>query len=357
MEEYIIDREECARAYRISCIIGIPLLLAVIAFLAYYSMIKPLNIVASGNMDGTEFLESTNVDKVVLNQVFPRKDDSQSRFFIPLSEKVTQKDIRIENNYLARQMLIRISGMEEDFYNDTQMYGNLAGIESVQTGHHQDDVVVLIALNGIYEYEMILENQQLSLLLTKPGKVYDRIVVLDAAGYEAEEEAQLLSISPDEVTLSIAKKVEALLEQENVRVYMTRQDASFIATDDKGKLALDSDADLFLEIHLSDDPDYGIAGYYNDTYFTSKLTNVDFADELVRKTAQKVSGLGKGIYAANDNQLLMNMTMPAVMLGVGSVVNADEAKLLNREDYINDLAAGIAEGILEAFGKMESDND
>lgn len=324
-----------SRVLKLSGIVGIPLFLIMATLLLYYSAVKPLNIegreTTHAHISSNEVIENSGYSGE-RRQIVPRADDAQSRLFIPLDLQVTSEDIYIEDSYATRQLMIQIDGMKADFFDENEMFGQLRGIRTITLWESEENLLILISLDRVYEYEMLLENQKLSLCLMPPGEVYDRIVVLGS--------------SEEGISDEITHKVQQLLEQVGVRVYMmpaeyeTDYDEAFVG---------ETDAKLYVEIRTGDSEDYGISAYYNDVYYVDSYTNASFADLLVRRSAESVSNRGIGIYGAPEGDVLGAVRITAARVVVGSVNNDSERELLEREDYQSDLAAGITQAILEAL--------
>lgn len=112
--------------------------------------------------------------------------------------------------------------------------------------------------------------------------VSERVVVLDA-GHGGEDRAVLFGVSgivEADINLQIALKVQALLEQANATVILTRSDENAIYEIDakslrekkvsdiknRVKLGNSSQADIFVSIHLNKIPQsqyYGWQSFYN----------------------------------------------------------------------------------------------
>jgi N-acetylmuramoyl-L-alanine amidase len=186
-----------------------------------------------------------------------------------------------------------------------------------------------------------------------------------------------------ELTLDIARRLQKLLENDSFKVVMTRESDRAVSLDQRGKLANEAGADIFVSIHLNwlENRSRGIETYYlgptNDPYLTRLAANENresgysMADmrhlldriyagvrqDKSRRLAETVqdalfeslSQVGpkiedRGVKAA-PFIVLLTTEMPAILAEVSSVSNEDEARLLTKPLYRQYIAEALAKGI------------
>ncbi|MCU0569263.1 MAG: N-acetylmuramoyl-L-alanine amidase [Oculatellaceae cyanobacterium Prado106] len=148
-----------------------------------------------------------------------------------------------------------------------------------------------------------------------------------------------------DVVMPISLQVATLLKDHGVNVVLTRQDDREIDLEPRVSLANRTRADLFVSIHANaislSRPDVnGIETYYYTsqsaslarTIHASILEGTDRPDRRVREARFYV---------------LRHTTMPSVLLEVGFVTGAEDARLLADPDFQSQMATAIARGILE----------
>ena len=188
-----------------------------------------------------------------------------------------------------------------------------------------------------------------------------------------------------DVTLDLARRTGALLKARKLNVLYTRTDNTWVALDARSRMANASDADIFVSIHVNASPNETASGF--ETYACDLPSGSD-ANALAgredaagghrsgeklptdalngnrpresRKLAETIqrevmARLKKGNFTTLDGgiksapfRVLVDTSMPGVLLEVGYCSNAQEAKNLAAPAYRNALAEGIAEGILAA---------
>lgn len=341
---------------RWSGVIGITLMVLAIAGMLVYSWKKPLIYVQAEGSGETQS-HKTQTGQVTFAELVPTVREDADNLCIPVASGVTQEEIHIDSDYINHIMTITIDGMGTTDLSDS-VYGSLNGINRIQTAEWDGQLILMVVTDDIYEYGAILENQRLMITLKTPGELYDRIVVIDAGHGGSDTGIVANSVTESEFALDIAERVRGLLAEEGIRVYMTRTQKENPDGTDRVLLANGVRADMYVSLHLGEGEEYGISARYNGTYFTPALTNAELADLLVRCTAEAVNNRGIGVFeleeqADSDEQredeALYHAQVPAVYLTLGAPGNREEAALLCREDYRQDLAQGIARAVLEAY--------
>lgn len=330
-----------------SGIIGSILMMFMIIGMLVYSSQKGLVYVqAQGQQESVEQSPDSKVHDLVL--LMPEERENQNKFYIPVADGVTQDAIRIENDSMNHRLKVTIDGMQVSFFEQNPMYGKTEGIAQIQAGKQSSGIVIYVMMDHLYEYEAVLENQKLGLVFYRPAQIYDNIVVLDVGHGGSDKGISQNGVNEAEVCMDVAERVKKQLEADGICVYLTR--GSGDTPDDTERIAFadEAQADLYLSLHLSDGTAYGINAYYNDTYFVPGVNNAIFADTLVKETASAVNNRGNGIFAVDresEEELLNHIETVAARLTLGCPGDAQEAALLKRSDYREDLASGISNAV------------
>ncbi len=242
------------------------------------------------------------------------------------------------------------------------------------------------------------ENEPELPLLPLPVKTNSggsKIVVIDA-GHGGKDSG---AVGPNneyekDVTLNIAKYLYRNLESLGYQPYLTRNKDIFLTLKERTKIANNKNADLFVSIHANAAPKNrapyakGIETYFlsparserakgvaalenkedmqamesfNDQDLVLTLLNrgktvqsqkfaIDVQSHMlyqVRKRFGKMM-IDNGVREA-PFWVLVGAQMPAVLVEVGYISHPDESKILINDDYQQDVAIGIAEGITAYF--------
>lgn len=186
-------------------------------------------------------------------------------------------------------------------------------------------------------------------------------VVIDAGHGEPDGGAVSESgVKESTLNLEIAKKVQEQLEEEGIKVIMTREDENHIA--DEGKesireikvsdinnrieIANNSNAVALISIHMNKYPESKYKGW--QTFYNK-------ASEKGKKLAEYIQAAIKERVGIENNRealkiegikLIDKSKITAVVVECGFLSNPDELNLLQTESYQEKLAEGICKGVI-----------
>ena len=184
-------------------------------------------------------------------------------------------------------------------------------------------------------------------------------VIIDA-GHGADDSGKVgvNNALEKDVNLEIAKYIKKNLENENIKVVMTREDdkALYKQTDSNKKLAdmkrriqimTDCNADIAVSIHQNSYTQEAVKGpqvfYYKDSLDGKKLA------EYIQSSFDMVIGEEntRVIKPNGEYYLLVHSPMPLVICECGFLSNWEEAKKLVTPEYQKEIAKAVASGIME----------
>lgn len=161
-----------------------------------------------------------------------------------------------------------------------------------------------------------------------------------------------------DINLSVALKLKDLLEENNIKVIMTREeDVGLYDDNDTSKKRSDlkkrveiinaSGANFAISIHQNSFTQESSRGaqvfYYNDSTEGKKLA------ELIQKQLKETlaDGNHRQVKANNSYYMISKTTCPLVIVECGFLSNYKEAELLVDEEYQKKLALGIQLAIMQ----------
>ncbi|MFH7319527.1 N-acetylmuramoyl-L-alanine amidase [Desulfurivibrio sp. D14AmB] len=194
-------------------------------------------------------------------------------------------------------------------------------------------------------------------------------------------------IMEKDVTLRVAKLLATALKQRlGSEVILTRDRDIFLPLEERTAIANSRDADLFISIHVNSAPNRGARGV--ETYILDMVASDDEAMRVAARenasSARSFSDLQNIVHQLINNAklqesvhlanmvhetvveslrqtyggrindrgirrapfvVLIGARMPALLVEVGFISNPEEEHLLTDEQYLNQLAASIAEGV------------
>ena len=195
-----------------------------------------------------------------------------------------------------------------------------------------------------------------------------------------------------ELVLDVAARLGKLIEQRlGADVVFTRSDDSFVALEDRARMANELRADLFLSIHANSSPYKNVSG--SETYylsFTSSKADMDVAarenagsqssihelSEMLRKIALQdkaeesrefAAKVQRSTYELNAQStssasnertrnrgvkkapfvVLIGAQMPSILTEIGFVTNSREEALLKTGEYRQKIAEALYKGIYQ----------
>jgi N-acetylmuramoyl-L-alanine amidase len=189
------------------------------------------------------------------------------------------------------------------------------------------------------------------------------------------------------LALDLSRRVRSLLRHElpGTRVILTRETNLYLSLEERTAIANGENAQLFVSIHLNSwatSDQGGVATFVLDTSDDSQAlrlaarengTDVSEVSELQKVLAglyrkeqvgqslklaeaihQQILGAGRTVLPALSDRgvkramfyVLVGATMPAVLVEPSFITHPDEAQALTTERYRDQLAAGIAAGIV-----------
>lgn len=182
------------------------------------------------------------------------------------------------------------------------------------------------------------------------------IVVVDAGHGGADPGAVYGGVNEKDLNLSIAKKLNKLLEASGIMTYMTRTDDSFIDLYDISGLANKVNADLLISVHNNADSSStkGSMSLYCPNKNNSKgnLTAYNFAAIVQKELYGELDTHNLGVIARPNLAILRTAEMPAVIAEVGYMTNKAELGRLETEAFRQKAAEALKNAVLEALGNI-----
>ena len=169
------------------------------------------------------------------------------------------------------------------------------------------------------------------------------------------------SVKEKDVNLQIAMKTKKLLENEGVRVIMTRDKDQDLAGDSdhnrkvqdmKARVKLINDAmpALTVSIHQNSYQDPSVKGA--QVFYYSHSKEAERAAEILKQALLTVEESGTREKKAADSYYLLKKTeVPVVIVECGFLSNPEEAKRLADSAYQKELAKAVAKGILTCLNE------
>lgn len=167
-------------------------------------------------------------------------------------------------------------------------------------------------------------------------------VVLDAGHGGIDPGCVFNEVSEKDITLAIVLTLKEKLEASGISVVLTRSGDQEVDLDERWMFANSSGADLFVSIHCNsydDDTVKGFEGYYYRDPEDKQLA------ELIFSAAQNHPSIRTRSVKEENYRVLRNTVMPAALLEIGYLSNAEERANLQSAEYQNTIAQAVFDGI------------
>ena len=206
----------------------------------------------------------------------------------------------------------------------------------------------------------------LELIQTMAVPVSSKTIVIDAGHGIPDEGAENEDgLSEAKINLSIALKLQNLLESSSANVILTRSDDNAIYEIDANtiaqkkvsdiknrvKIGNNSSADIFVSIHLNKIPQnqyWGWQTFYKDGDENSKF----LATSIQNNLNETISSENKRVPMKLNNVYIMkHVEIPIALVECGFLSNKEEASKLVTDEYQDKIAWGIYDGIMDYFNK------
>lgn len=179
------------------------------------------------------------------------------------------------------------------------------------------------------------------------GSLYRRVVI--DAGHGGEDPGTNGGGWEEKViTLSVAQKVQALLEDAEFEVIMSRTDDTFIALTDRAALTRTCDAPIFVSIHCNAAENIPTANGIETYAAPNDEDDAELAGYLQAQLIAATNAKDRGVKTSRLVVLTHNEA-PAALVEIGFMTNTDECAKITDDDYQNTLAQAIAAGINDYF--------
>src|SRR5207248_3399770 len=193
------------------------------------------------------------------------------------------------------------------------------------------------------------------------------VVVLDPGHGGQDSGAMCGGVLEKDLTLDVARRIDRLLEAEGIATAMTRLGDTYVSLADRAAFANRVRDCIFVSIHFNEDNrpvSTGVETYYAahqltpGSFVTSWLPFLWQAlSESPNLESQSLAGFIQEALVARTRALdrgtkakqffvIANVTSPAVLVEGGFLTNKEDSSRLTSEDYREQLAAAISDGIL-----------
>ena len=199
----------------------------------------------------------------------------------------------------------------------------------------------------------IIASRKLSQLVTNQVSQTEEVTVVIDAGHGGNDPGKIgvNNALEKDINLEIAQKVKGLLEQQGIRVVMTREDdqaENSKLADMKKRVALINEVRpmIVVSIHQNSYSESHIKGAQVFYYTDSKISKS--AAILMQEELRMLDGENARDAKGNDTFYMLKKTeVPTIIVECGFLSNGEEAEKLVTESYQYEMAKVIVSGIIK----------
>jgi N-acetylmuramoyl-L-alanine amidase len=193
------------------------------------------------------------------------------------------------------------------------------------------------------------------------------LVVIDPGHGGQDSGTMKAGMIEKQLTLDVAHRLERLLQERGVTVLLTRADDSYVSLQDRATIANNQPQSVFVSIHFDEAGRSAATGI--ETYYAAhpislpeqvaswlpflqrtsseppNLESQSLATFIQESLVAHTQAVNRGT-RPQQFFVIANVRHPAVLVEGGFLTNKDDAVKLANADYREQMATGIAEGIV-----------
>lgn len=273
----------------------------------------------------------------------------ECNLLIPLLVEVSMEDILVENDYQKNKVYITINGNPGDYYETNFITAEEGYIAECFCEYREEDTIVEISLNDMYDSQIVYKNGALQISFFKPNEFYNKVILLNIPNTSENRE---------NILLDVAFRTQSLFSNSDTKVYLLRTRDEELTNEERIEFVRQLQPDLVVSLNFSEEESgakEGIVTYYNENYFIPFFGNEQLADYIEYYTLKETQAVVLGISPlVDENDFLTEMIMPAAQINIGYYSNIDERILMNDEEYVNKIALGIYSGLLKSCENLDA---
>lgn len=152
-----------------------------------------------------------------------------------------------------------------------------------------------------------------------------------------------------EVVLAIGKELNELLKGCNLEIKFTRISNKYLSLTERAKIANDFKADYFLSIHINSASDKTVRGVEVWQYSDKNEKLNKFSNGLCTDVSKILNIRNRGLKLSKELSVLRNTIMPAALIEVDFISNAQAEKDLKINANIRAVAIAIKNNLVKLF--------
>lgn len=282
-----------------------------------------------------------------------RYNQFEKKITIPKSPDfpIAINDIAHEDEYRNKKYILTLPDDYKGVFEYDEYIISDSLINSINIVNEESAVKIIIDEKEVLCYLISEDEHNIYINAVKPSEVYDKVIIIDPGHGGADPGCDYYGLFEKDLTLDIAKRLEALLEQNGgIKFYYTRLDDSYVDLTDRARLA-NSAGGFFLSIHINAN-EYYKSIHGSEAFYVAKEgddgISMRFAEALSESVAKHLNSKNRG-FKEESYVILNEAHVPAALCELGFISNYEEALRFWDEAYRQRAADGLYEAIVYIF--------
>jgi len=199
----------------------------------------------------------------------------------------------------------------------------------------------------------VVRHSLIALLLLSSPLVAFETVVIDPGHGGHDEGTSWYKVKEKDLTLSVAKHLENILQDRGIHTVMTRRYDHYVSLNDRARLANSIPDSVLLSIHFNASREHDISGFESFHFFASPSSRClaqSMQDSLNVETPGKARAVKPQDYA-----VLSRTHGLAVLVECGFLSNKRESERLATDEGQEALAKALADGLMRVKPLIDCD--
>jgi N-acetylmuramoyl-L-alanine amidase len=218
-------------------------------------------------------------------------------------------------------------------------------VEQLQVQPNLTRVLLNLRRKATYKATMASDGRSFTLTLGDSGRVgssFPAVIIDPGHGGGDSGAVGPTGLRESDVTLAIGRMAAQALERQGIRVVLTRADDNTVPLDERPDVAQRNAGMLFISIHANANQIPATAG--TETYYKTPASQV-LAAMVQNEIVQALGEPDRGIRIA-DFYVIVNTSMPAVLVETAFISNPAEERLLRDPRVQERVADAIARAVI-----------
>jgi len=257
-----------------------------------------------------------------------------------LNLRVVEQDLAMVTLKNNRNTVMLFKHDNAQFSVDGRLYGSVGQVLQDSLGFQVDASLVRRIGEHLSQEPVLAASPRFS------GSNRKGLIMIDPGhGGKDPGTTSVLGFYEKDINLKVASRLASALNRLGYRTLLTRDRDEFIELEYRCALANRYHPDLFVSLHGDSCPTPSVTGYTAYVAPSASWRARQAAKSFINALAQ-TGGESRGVKTAKY-KVLMDTTCPAVLIEMGYLSNAWEAKRLRNVNIQQGMAKAIANGIQE----------